>query len=144
MNPARCPSCDFLEDWPENPLKPYCSEVCLLLWRHGLAWRVQPCRIVVASHPHLVVQKGLSFDLREQTLKGARQRELSAERKRRQRVRDNTQEVTPTAQYNPPVEVHLAISGPENHPTEGNLDPAWTIESGVSDTPGLSQDRRTV
>jgi len=118
MNLVRCPSCGLLDDWPENPLKPYCSAVCRLLCSHELAWRIQPYRIVVDTHPHLIVQAGPRFDLRKSALEGARERVLAAERKRRQRERfrglEMSRQFTPTAQYNPPVEGHLAISGAEN------------------------------
>jgi endogenous inhibitor of DNA gyrase (YacG/DUF329 family) len=118
MNPVPCPSCGLIEDWPENPLKPYCSEVCRLLWSHGLAWRIQPYRIVVDTHPHLIVQAGPRFDLRESVLEGTRERVLAAERKRRQRERfrspEMSRQVTPTTQYNPPIEGDLAILGPNN------------------------------
>src|ERR1019366_6603061 len=107
MNLVECPSCGLLEDWPENLLQPYCSAVCRLLWRHGLAWRVQPCRIVVAGHSDLIVQDGAIFDLREQALQGARERELAAERKRRQRGRANAQDVTPTPRYSPSIGVQF-------------------------------------
>ena len=86
MNLVRCPSCGLLDDWKKNPLKPFCSEVCRLLWRYGLAWRIQPYRIVVDTRPHLIVQAGPDFDLRESELKGARERTLATERKRRQRA----------------------------------------------------------
>jgi endogenous inhibitor of DNA gyrase (YacG/DUF329 family) len=114
MNPVRCPCCHLLEVWPDNSLKPYCSEVCRSLWRHVLAWRVQPYRIVVASHPHLIVQDGPSFDLRDQALKGARDRELAAERKRRQRRRANISDVTLTTQHSSSIRVPFVISGVEN------------------------------
>ena len=144
MKLVRCPSCGLLDDWIKNPLKPFCSEVCRLLWRYGLAWRIQPYRIVVDTRPHLIVQAGPDFDLSESELKGARERTLSTERKRRQRANERQPNVTPTAQYNPPIEGHLAISGPENHPTDANLDQAPTSNWGVSDAAGPSQDRRTV
>jgi endogenous inhibitor of DNA gyrase (YacG/DUF329 family) len=123
MNLVRCPSCELLDDWTENPLKPYCSAVCKLLWRYGLAWRIQPYRIVVNSHPHLIVQAGPHFDVREPALKGARERILATERKRRQRAARSVRNVTRTAHYNPSIEVHRPDLGAKNLTTEGNLDP---------------------
>jgi hypothetical protein len=114
MNPVRCPSCGLLDDWKENPLKPYCSEVCRLLWRHGLVWKIQPYRIVVNDHPHLVVQGGPRFDLRESVLKGARERALATARKRRQRARGGALNVTPTAQRNASIGVCLGNLEAEN------------------------------
>jgi hypothetical protein len=87
------------------------SAVDALLARHGLRWELYPYRIVVASHPGLIVQAGPGFDLSEQALKGARERALTTERKRRQRDRDRDRNVTPTAQYNASVGVLRAISG---------------------------------
>lgn len=144
MNPVLCPSCGLLDDWKKNPLKPFCRDVCRLLWRHGLAWRIQPYRIVVDTRPHLIVQAGPDFDLRESELKGARERTLATERKRRHRENESHRDVTPSAQYNPPIEGYLAISGPENHSTDRNPAPAWTITSVVSDAPGPSEDPRTI
>jgi hypothetical protein len=93
-----------------------------VLSRYGLRWELYPYRIVVKGYAHLIVQAGPSFDLRESALKGARERTLAAERKRRQRERfrglEMSRQVVPTAQYNTPTEGHLAISGPENLPTE--------------------------
>ena len=115
MNLVPCPCCGLLEDWPENPLKPYCSEVCRLLWRHGLAWRVQPCRIVVGSHPHLLVQNGPVFDLSDQALKGARERVLATERKRRQRTHSaGLRNVTPKAQLDASVGGDVSLWEVEN------------------------------
>ncbi len=108
-----CPSCLSLEV-EEDALRPYCSYVCRLLGRFGLGWRTNPYFIVVASHPHLVVQGGPNFDLRESELKGARGRTLSTERKRRQRVRDSVQDVTPTAKHNASIGVHIGVPGVEN------------------------------
>ena len=113
-DPSRCPSCGLLDDWIENPLQPFCSEVCRLVWRHGLAWRVQPCRIVVGSHPHLVIQEGPHFDLRAQALKGARERAMAAERKRRQRGLGSSQDVTPTPQYKPSIGDSFAVLEAKN------------------------------
>jgi len=123
MTLVRCPSCGLLDDWPENPLKPYCSEVCRLLWSHGLAWRVQPYCIVVDTHPHLIVQAGPRFDLRESVLEGARERVLAAERKRRQRERfrglEMSRQVMPTAQYSAVIQGSEAVLG--GRKTESNL-----------------------
>ena len=85
-----------------------------LLRRHGLSWRLQPCRIVLDNYPQLVVQSGPSFDLRDKALKGARERALAATRKRRQRARAIAPDVTPTAQYNEPIGVCAARLGAEN------------------------------
>jgi hypothetical protein len=41
------------------------SVVDQVLYRYGLCWELNPCRIVVRSHPHPVAQTGLRFDLRE-------------------------------------------------------------------------------
>lgn len=86
-----------------------------VLSRYGLRWELNPYRIIIESHPHLIVQTGPSFDLRESALKGARERTLTAERKRRQRQRfrdfQMSRELTSTAQYNPSIEGHLTISG---------------------------------
>jgi endogenous inhibitor of DNA gyrase (YacG/DUF329 family) len=114
MNPVRCPSCGLLDDWPENPLKPYCSVVCQLLWRYGLAWRIQPYRIVVDTQPQLIVQAGPRFDLRNSVLKGARERALATERKRRQRAVHRLRDVTPTTQYNAPIAADSGDLGVEN------------------------------
>jgi endogenous inhibitor of DNA gyrase (YacG/DUF329 family) len=113
MNLVRCPSCGLLDDWKKNPLKPFCSEVCRLLWRYGLAWRIQPYRIVVDTRPHLIVQAGPDFDLSESELKGARERTLATERKRRQRENERHRDVTPTAQYNEAIQGSDALLGVE-------------------------------
>ena len=108
-----CPSCLSLEV-EEDALRPYCSYVCRLLGRFGLGWRTIPYCIVVASHPHLILQAGPGFDLRESELKGARDRALATERKRRQRDRDGVRDVTPTAQYSAVIQVPEAILGTQN------------------------------
>ena len=113
-DPIICPSCGLVDDWKENPIKPYCSEVCRLLWRHGLAWRIDPYRVVVSTHPHLIVQSGPRFDLRESALLGAKQRVLETDRKRRQRVAARAQNVPPTERYNPSIRGHLTVLGAEN------------------------------
>jgi hypothetical protein len=107
-----CPSC--LSPEVEDTLIPYCSYVCRLLGRYGLGWRTNPYHIVVATHPHLIVQPGPDFDLRESALKGARERTLATERKHRQRDRDSAQDVTPTEQDNASIGVPFAIPGVEN------------------------------
>src|SRR5262249_34009259 len=112
MSPVCCPCCGLWDDWVENPLHPYCSEVCRLLNRYGLGWRINPCRIVVKSHPHLIVQEGPQFDLQESVLRGARERVLAAERKRRQRIK--VQNVTSTEQYNAPIQKSIAVSAIKN------------------------------
>lgn len=85
-----------------------------VLNRYGLRWELHPYRIVIDSHPHLIVQAGPSFDLRESALKGARERTLAAERKRRQRAVERLTNVTPSSQYKPSIGGHLAGLGVEN------------------------------
>jgi hypothetical protein len=89
-----------------------------VLSRHGLRWELNPYRIVVGSNPHLIVQAGPSFDLRESALKVARERTLAAERKRRQRARlgasPMSREVAPTEQSKASIRGHLAISDMQN------------------------------
>jgi len=122
INDMPCPSCGVVDPYVPDSLWPYCSDVCKLLGRYELAWRTYPYRIVVLSHPHLVVQAGPRFDLREAALKGARKRALAAERKRRQRQRFNTspesRQVTQTEQYKPPIGAPFELPGVENSPTE--------------------------
>jgi hypothetical protein len=91
------------------------SVIDQILSRYGLRWELNPYRIVVDSHPHLIIQIGPSFDLRDVALRGARERVLATERKRRQRSRGNTQDVTPTAQYKQSIGVRIGISGAQNH-----------------------------
>lgn len=57
-----------------------------VLARHGLKWELNPCRVVIVSHPDIVVQSGPGFDLREIVLRGARERALATEYKRKQRA----------------------------------------------------------
>jgi endogenous inhibitor of DNA gyrase (YacG/DUF329 family) len=78
-----CPVCGGHE--MDDLLRPYCSVVCRALGRFGLSWRTNPYRIVVSSHPYLIVQAGPNFDLRDSELKRERKRSLATERKRRQR-----------------------------------------------------------
>jgi hypothetical protein len=99
------------------------SVVDHVLCRHGLRWELYPYRIVVDTHPHLIVQDGPRFDLRESALKGARERALAAERKRRQRAVQNHRDVTSKEQYKAPIGVPLAGLEAKNASTEGNLDP---------------------
>jgi len=114
MNKTRCPACGLLDDWTDNPLRPYCSEVCRHLSGHGLAWRVQPYRIVVNSHPHLILQAGPRFDLSESVLKGARERALATERKRRQRAAGSLQDVTLNGQSNASIGRSFSIPAVQN------------------------------
>lgn len=114
INETRCPACGLFDDWMDNPLWPYCSEVCRLLFGHGLAWRVQPYRIAVNSYRHLIVQAGPRFDLRESALKGARGRALAAERKRRQRAVGSLLNVTLNEQSNASIGRSFSISAVEN------------------------------
>jgi hypothetical protein len=116
MNPGPCPSCGLVDDWKENPIKPYCSEVCRLLWRHGLAWRIQPYRVVIGTHPHLIVQSGPRFDLRESALLGAKQRALEADRKHRQRATAKVRNVPSTEQYKPSIQGSFSILGVQDQP----------------------------
>jgi hypothetical protein len=114
---VRCPSCGLAHDWEKNPLRPYCSAVCKLLWQYGLDWRIQPYRIIVGTHPHLIIQTGPVFDLRDAALKGARERTLATERKRGQRARLRTspmsRAVTPTAQHSAVIQGSDAVLGAE-------------------------------
>jgi len=71
------------------------SAVDVLLARHGLRWELYPYRIVVDSHPHIIVQGGPHFDLRESALKDERERALARQRKRRQRAVHDSKNVTP-------------------------------------------------
>jgi len=90
------------------------SVIDTVLSRYGLSWGLHPYRIFVASHPHLTIQTGPTFDLREYALAGARERALTTERKRRQRQRFGSLEMSRQPglmeQYNAPVGGHLAIS----------------------------------
>jgi hypothetical protein len=94
------------------------SVVNEVLSRYGLRWEVHPYRVVVDSHPHLIVQSGPNFDLRESALTGARECTLAADRKRRQRGRfrdlEMSRQTCQTEQYNPPIQGHLEISEAEN------------------------------
>jgi hypothetical protein len=112
MSQTCCTSCGSHE--LEDVLRPYCSVVCRTLGRFGLGWRADPYRIVVGSHPHLVVQAGPSFDLRESALKGARQRALATERKRRQRAAVRLPDVTPMAQSTAAKRGSIGILGVGN------------------------------
>ena len=113
MNETRCPACDSPD--LDDLLLPYCSLVCRRLGRLGLGWRPWPYRIVVASHPYLIVQTGPGFDLRESVLRGARDRALATERKRGQRARLRTspmsRDVTPTAQHSAAIQVSETVLG---------------------------------
>ncbi len=100
---ARCPSCGGFESIMENPFLPYCSAVCRLLGRRKLSWKIKPCRIVVDGRPNLIVQSEPHFDLRESALRGARERALETNRKRRQRAAAKLRNVPPTAQYKPSI-----------------------------------------
>ena len=113
----RCPSCGSFDtsDWVQ--LRPYCSDVCRLLWRYGLAWQTNPYQIVVRSHPHLVVQTGPNFDLREPALRHARERVLATERQRKHRATarvEMSRIVTPAEQFNTLIQGPSLISGVEN------------------------------
>ena len=112
MNETCCPACGSPD--LEDLLLPYCSMVCRRLGRLGLGWRTQPYRVVVASHPHLIVQTGPRFDLRESVLKGARDRALATERKRKQRRVERLQDVTPTAEHTASIGAPFVIPGVEN------------------------------
>ena len=109
---ARCPACGKPD--PDDLLLPYCSLVCRRLGRLGLGWRTGPYRIVVASHPYLIVQTGPGFDLRESVLKGVRDRALATERKRRQRRAERLRDVTPMAQSNASIGGITGVLGVEN------------------------------
>ena len=110
MNETRCPACGHPD--LDDLLLPYCSLVCRRLGRLGLDWRPWPYRIVVASHPYLIVQAGPGFDLRESVLRGARDRALATERKRGQRARLRT---SPMSRAVTPTEQHSAvIQGPDD------------------------------
>ena len=89
------------------------SVIDRVLNRYGLRWAASPYRIVVNSHPHLIVQAAPHFDLRETVLKGARDRVLAAERKRRQRTIRNPKNVTRKEQYKAPIRRYLTVSAPE-------------------------------
>ncbi len=112
MNETRCPACGSPD--PDGQLRPYCSVVCRALGRSGLGWRTSPYRIVVSSHPHLIVQAGPNFDLRESALKGKRERALATERKRRQRAAVSRSDVTPNEQSNAFIGRLFSISAVEN------------------------------
>ena len=116
MNETRCPVCGHPD--LDDLLLPYCSMVCRRLGRLGLGWRTWPYRIVVASHPYLIVQTGPGFDLRESVLRGARDRAFATERKRRQRRIERLRDVTPTAQDNASIGVPPTALAAENLPTE--------------------------
>jgi hypothetical protein len=96
------------------------SAVDAVLARHGLRWKLDPYRIVADGYPDVIVQAGSHFDLRESTLRGARERALTTDRKRRQRKRLRTPKMSrsdgPTEQYNPPIGNHLTISPARNSP----------------------------
>jgi hypothetical protein len=104
-----------------NDGKPFAmSAVDVVLARHGLRWELYPYRIVVDGHPHIIVQAGPQFDLRESALKGTRERALTAERKRRQRKRLSTPKMSrsdgQTELYNPSIERHSMILPAKNSP----------------------------
>ncbi len=90
------------------------SAVDRLLWRYGLRWELYPYRIVVDTHPHLVVQPGPSFDLRDSALRGARERVLATQRKRKQRSIASLPDVTPTNQYRASIGGLFSIPAVEN------------------------------
>ena len=53
------------------------SVIDQVLFRYGLRWEMAPYRIVVNSHPHLIVQAGPHFDLRAWMLKGSQRSGVS-------------------------------------------------------------------
>jgi hypothetical protein len=100
--------------------RPYCNAVCRVLGRFGLGWGTNPYRIVMRSHPHLVVQAGPNFDLRESALKGQRERGLATERKRRQRRVERLRDVTLTAQDSASIGGTAGVSVMENRQGVGS------------------------
>jgi hypothetical protein len=116
LNEIPCPTCGSHD--LDDLLRPYCSVVCRALGCFGLGWKTNPYRIVVGSHPHLVVQAGPSFDLRELVLKGARERALATERKRRQRAGGSLPDVTPNKQSNASISRSFSIPRVENRQEE--------------------------
>jgi hypothetical protein len=63
MSPAHCPACEKVVHplW-DSRLWPYCSIVCRQLGRAGLAWRLNPCRIIDPVSG-AVLSAGHRFDL---------------------------------------------------------------------------------
>jgi len=96
------------------------SAVDMILARHGLRWELYSYRIVVDGHPHIIIQAGPQFDLRESVLQGVRERALAAERKRRQRDRLRSPKMSrsdgPTEQYSSSIQGQLTVLPSKDSP----------------------------